>query len=500
MSTDAPIRLLTPDVVNKIAAGEIIERPASVLKELLENAVDAGATQIDVAIAAGGIKLISVADNGKGMDRDNALLSIERHATSKIRTAEDVECVATLGFRGEALASIAACSRFRLLTRPAEALTGTELLINGGRLQDVTDAGGPAGTIFEVRDLFFNLPARRKFMRTAPTEMAHIQQVFLVHALGHPEIGFRLTVDARPMYSLPAGAKLEDRLRELFGPELISALRPVVWRNERFTISGYAGLPAASRADRNEQYVFINRRPATAPIIAHAIREGYHTLLPAGRFPVLFIFMELDAERVDVNVHPTKREVRFREPQAIRDGLIAALRGALTTPAQLTGAGPLVSAVPAPPTPELHIDDLPSARIFHYPALPGIPIPVPPTLAKPAPGAASEPAATRTSESEAPPASPARAPWAWCRVVGQIGGLYVILETEDGFVIMDPHAAHERVLFERYLKALSGGAVISQGLLTPETVELPPRDALRARQNLTLLRRMGFGIAEFGGN
>ncbi len=507
MNAGATIRLLTPDVVNKIAAGEIVERPASVLKELLENAIDAGATQIDIAIAAGGLKLIGVADNGCGMDRDNALLSIERHATSKIRTAEDVERVATLGFRGEAMAAIAACSRFHLLTRPPEALTGSELLISGGQLQDVRDTGGPAGTAIEVRDLFFNLPARRKFMRTAPTEMSHIQQTFLVHALAHPAIGFRLTVDARPMYALPAGASLEDRLRELFGPELISALRPVAGHSAALAVSGYAGLPSAARADRNEQYVFINRRPATAPIIAHAIREGYHTLLPAGRFPVLFLFLELDAERVDVNVHPTKREVRFREPQAIRDGLITALREALAAPAQpIAGAGPLTSAVPAPATPELRIDDLPSARIFHYPALPSMPPIMPSAPASgtvaPAPRADASggdgPAAV--ANVSAPSAGPTRAPWAWCRVVGQIGGLYVILETEDGYAIMDPHAAHERVLFDRYLKAIGDGAVASQGLLTPETVEMPPRDALRVRQNLVLLRRMGFGIAEFGGN
>ena len=263
MTDGGHIRLLPPDVANKIAAGEVVERPAAVLKELIENSIDAGARQIDVEVVAGGCNLIAVADNGSGMSRDDTLLSIERHATSKIRTAEDIERIQTLGFRGEALAATSSVSRFTIRTRRPDELAGTELLISGGKLQDVRDAGCPPGTVVEVRDLFFNVPARRKFLRSPQTETAHLRQVFTIQALAHPEIGMRLAVDGRTAYTVAAGATLEERLRELFGSEWApQEFRAVQFARDGLSISGYISSPSRTRSDRSEQHVFVNHRAA----------------------------------------------------------------------------------------------------------------------------------------------------------------------------------------------------------------------------------------------
>ena len=513
-SSGTRIRVLPDDVANKIAAGEVVERPASVLKELMENAIDAGTPHVDVDIVAGGRKLVAVSDHGCGMSRDDALLSIERHATSKIRTAADIEHIGTLGFRGEALAAIASVSRFRLITG-AGAAPGTEVLINGGKLQDVREAGCPPGTSVEVRDLFFNMPGRRKFLRSAETEAGHLRLTFIVQALAHPEIGMAFRVDGRRLYDLPGGARLEDRIRDLFGQDYLKGLRPAAGELDGIRVHGFVGVPAASRADRAEQYVFVNGRPATAPVVAAAIREGYHTILPANRHPILFLFLQMDPERVDVNVHPTKREVRFREPGAVRDALIEAIRAALASDGATLPVSALNPSGPVGVRPDelqagkqgnlLRIEDLPPTRAFQYPRLPF----TPPAAGgartvtpAPAPAAGSQPAGGPAAPQPAAAEEPAGpgSPWAWCRVLGQVGSLYVVLETEDGVVLMDPHAAHERVLFERFMKAVARGQVESQGLLVPETVELMPRDAINCRRNLEHFRRMGFGISEFGGD
>lgn len=510
MTDGRHIRILPPEVANRIAAGEVVERPASILKELVENSIDAGATQIDVEVVAGGARLLSVSDNGSGMDRDDALLSVERHATSKIRNSQDIENIHTLGFRGEALAAISSVSRFTLRTRRAEDLAGSELSMSGGKLVDVRDCGCPAGTQVEVRDLFFNMPARRKFLRSAQTEVTHVRQMFLVHALAWPGIGMKLTVDGRMAWRFPGGSSLTERIGEVFGAEVAGALREVSLEAGGLRMSGYVSRPTLHRGDRSEQYMFVNRRPATAPLVGYAIGEAYHSLLADGRHPYVFLFVDLPVEQVDVNVHPTKREVRFRHPSDVRDVLIRAIRTALQGGGAqfVTGgrAGAVVEAdKPVPAAPQdvlLKIDDLPAARAFSYPRLP------PPEAAPVRPpdasaGVSGQRAATLPeagSASCAVPSSAARSPWAWCRVVGQVGGLYVLLETEDGLVVMDPHAAHERVLFERILSAMETGTVESQGLLTPETAELPPRDALHVRKHMDAMRKVGIGVAEFGGD
>ncbi|NQU38525.1 MAG: DNA mismatch repair endonuclease MutL [Lentisphaerae bacterium] len=520
----ANIRVLPENVVNKIAAGEVVERPASVLKELMENALDAGASRIEVEIAAGGRKLVAISDNGRGMDRDNALLSIERHATSKILDVDDIEHINTLGFRGEALAAIASVSRFRLTTARQGDVSGTEITLSGGKIQDVREIGGPAGTRLEVRDLFFNVPARRKFLRTQQTELTHIRNTFTFQALAYPTVGMSLTVDGRVMHQLaPGGAQaIRDRVRDLFGEDYLRQLREVAFEGNGVKVRGFAGLPAFSRADRTEQYLFVNGRATGAPLLGYAIRAGYHSLLPRDRHAVMVLFIEVDPGSVDVNVHPTKKEVRFRQPSEVRDGVIAALQGAFamtttpdTMPPGISGAE--FAAAPsrgsALPDLQLAIDDLPPSRIFRYPRIPiqttdGSPPsamhqPFGPGNAPPRPAGVGPPAPTESESGVRPQAADvpdADAPWSWCRVLGQVGALYVVLEIEDGMVLMDPHAAHERVLYERFMNRFTEGKILSQSLLVPDTVELNPTDADRVRRHTDILRRMGIGIADFGGD
>jgi DNA mismatch repair protein MutL len=490
MSSVPHIRLLPVHVANKIAAGEVVERPASVLKELLENSLDAGAKNINVDIVAGGRKLVAVNDDGRGMGRDDAILSLERQATSKISDVDDIERIHTLGFRGEALAAIASVSRFRLVTRPKEDKEGTEILVTAGKMRDVEDAGCPVGTTIEVRDLFHNVPARRKFLRTHQTEMSHVRQVFMVQALAHPETGMSLKVDGRDLYRL-AGSSLEDRVCDLFGPEYIGNLKPIDHDGGEVVAKGYAGVPTVSRSDRGEQYIFVNGRATSAPILAYAIREGYHTLLPDKRHPALFLFLEMAPDLVDVNVHPTKKEVRFRHPSAVRDTVIEAIRNSLAS----SGDGPTVAIASQPSQkpirqPMLKIANLPETREFQYPRQSFNP-------EQPEMSPQVDQSELPTPHATLPTQN---APWSFCRVLGQVGGLYVVLETDDGYVMMDPHAAHERVLFEKFLNDVIAASVQAQNLLMPETVELGPADAQRVRKNLDLLKDMGFGISEFGGD
>ncbi len=495
--TTPRIQILSDHVANKIAAGEVVDRPASVLKELMENALDAGARHIDVKVVSGGKRLIAVTDDGGGMTRDDALLAVERHATSKIRDVDDIEAVTTLGFRGEALAAIASVSRFTLMTRPAHELHGTELHITGGKIMEVKEAGGPPGTTFQVRNLFFNVPARRKFLRSDQTELTHLRQTFLVYALAHPAIGMTFTVDDRAVYQLAGESALLDRLGELFGRDYTKDLRAVDYGAGEVHVNGYAGRPHLQRADRSEQFIFINQRPASAPLIGYALNEAYHTLIPKGRFPAVYLFIAMPPEWVDVNVHPTKKEVRFRRPDMVRDAVINALRTVLRS-GEGGDATPLVRrAADAPDRPgspgfQLRIEDLPVLPMFNYPRMGPDP-----SHAASTPAPASGATESLATDRDAPQGD---SPWSWCRVLGQVGGLYVVLETEDGLVLMDPHAAHERCLFERFMRLTVERKVKSQGLLAPETVELAPQDAALIRKQLPNLQAMGFGLSDFGGD
>lgn len=502
------IHVLSDHVINKIAAGEVVERPASVVKELVENALDAKATNIDIEVVAGGRTLISVSDNGAGMDRNDALLSVERHATSKISDVDDIERIATLGFRGEALAAISSVSRFVLRSRPADSLAGSELVMAGGKMQEVRDAGCPPGTQVEVRHLFFNVPARRKFLRSEQTEEAHIRQTFMTYALANPAVGMKLKIDGFSLYNLPANATIENRLGDLFVSISKNNLRPVAYSSGNLRISGYVALPSFTRADRSEQYLFVNRRPASAALLMGAIREGYQALIPKNRYPIVFLFLEIDPATVDVNVHPAKKEVRFRNPGEIRHSVSEAIRGALANPRSAGASRPPQGAFSSDTLPAA--DKIPSeaaARAavtgenqtgagmvdYYYRARKQ-------RFEEPAPKAAVLPlidSAGGKGRDTAMEDGRDR-PWAWCRVVGQIGNLYVIMETEDGLVLMDPHAAHERVLFEKFMAEVTKGAVESQALLMAESVILSPADAVYLRRVMEALKKIGFSIAEFG--
>ena len=325
------IQLLPDILASQVAAGEVVERPASVVKELVENSIDAGARKIEIVIRRGGISLVRVVDDGCGMDRDDALLSLERHATSKIRTAADLAAIGTLGFRGEALPSIASVSRFRLTTRETDAVAGTEIIVAGGRIETVRDGGEAPGTQIEVRSLFYNLPARRKFLRSENTESRNVEHQLHLQAIGHPQIAFVFVRDERVVFQLPATTSLRERIRDLHGSELVERLLEVQsgGRPQPVEITGLIGQAGLSRQTRGQQLVFVNGRAIESPVLNAALREGYHTALMKGQFPVTFLFLTLDPAAVDVNVHPAKREVRFRDPGGVREAVVEAIRRTL---------------------------------------------------------------------------------------------------------------------------------------------------------------------------
>lgn len=586
------IRLLPEQVANQIAAGEVVERPASVVKELVENALDARAGSITVEIQAGGRSLVRVIDDGVGMSRDDALLCLERHATSKIRRAEDLAAIATMGFRGEALPSIASVSRFSLTTRErdSDSPEGTQVVLSAGRMVEVKAAGAAPGTTVEVRQLFFNLPARRKFLRTEETEAAHIQHYLTLAALAFPEVALTFWKDGRLVWQL-AGVKtsedatgrsaaLKERLRALYGDEqkllavdfsaametrpaseeaadesFDTALAPgqTAPPPPQFRVWGFMGAPGVSRATREDQHLFVNRRPVENRGLNYALLEGYHTALMKGRYPVCCLFLELNPAAVDVNIHPAKREVKFhREPevrrlvaQAVRQTLLAfhdsgaksagttappppASTGdgqpkPVTAPAQQSSLPNFPSALaPSPAEPRARPLPQPVLPIGFGPAVLPSPdrhpaAPIAPVqsgeasfsepVSASAPGAPS-PALSGTAQSApatpllprpTPPAGPVPLLQVPLRLVGVIGRLYVVLESDRGLVLLDQHAAHERILFEQMLNRLEQNQnAPSQKLLLPETVELSTRDAHFIREQLPSLTRLGVGLSEFG--
>ena len=466
MQRDGHIRLLPLHVANKIAAGEVVERPASVLKELLENALDAGATRIDITVVAGGRNLVSVRDNGCGMTRDDALLSLERQATSKIRDVDDIEHIDTLGFRGEAIPSIAAVSRFTLVTRRADDESGTRLVVNAGTLAEVADCGAPPGTCVEVRDLFCNVPARRKFLRAFATEEGHIRSVFTVHALAHPDIGFSLTLDGRETYRFAPGATLEERIRDLFGAPFAESLVPVAnppgRQGSSVSIHGYIERPDSSALLRHDQFTFVNGRPSTAPVISYAIREACPRARAEAR-PATILFIDLPPEQVDVNVHPAKREVRFRRPADVREALISAISTALTTPNAPQDStdldAPTAPQAPSDPTaPQVPTDlksPAPTPTPFTIPfATPPLPIqqslPRQPSQSLPSPQADSQPLASNPPQGAALQSTPTSL-WRWFTILAETATGYLLLETDRGIVTLNPRAARERIAFERLL-------------------------------------------------
>ena len=486
---------MLPEIVaSQVAAGEVVERPASVVKELIENSIDAGARKIDILIRRGGISLLRVIDDGCGMDRDDALLSLERHATSKIRSAADLHAIATLGFRGEALPSIASVSRFRLTTREADAVAGTEIIVNGGKIDIVRDGGEAPGTQVEVRSLFYNLPARRKFLRSENTESRNIEHQLHLQAIGHPEIAFTFVRDDRLVLQLPRAANLHDRIRDLHGNELLERLLPLTSAGlGKIDIGGLIGQAGVSRQTRAQQLVFVNGRAIESPVVTAGLREGYHTALMKGQFPVTFLFLNLDPASVDVNVHPAKREVRFRDPTGVREAVVNSIRRALEG-----GRGDWQEKFRAPnisPLSALPIEQE-TRPIEVQPAFAQQTIE---TLPRVAPSGFEGPRKLSDTTTPAEERIDKKVPQQF-QIIGVLNKLYVLMENADGLVLVDQHAAHERILFEELRRRMEEQGVPSQKLLLPQTFDLSPRDAEWVERNMSILQKMGIGIEGFGPN
>lgn len=475
--------MLPLHVANKIAAGEVVERPASVVKELVENAIDAGAKKIAIAIVQGGRKLVAVQDDGCGMCREDAVLSLERQATSKIRDVSDIEEIDTLGFRGEAIPSIASVSRFTLTTRRHDSDEGTRIQVNAGTLAEVATAGCPPGTLVEVRDLFCNVPARRKFLRAFTTEESHVKQVFTVHALAHPSIAFSLSVDGRELYNLAPSAKAAERIRELFGADAAENMLPLECDGP-VKVHGFIERPNLSTPTRREQYIFVNGRPATAPSIAYALREAYPKRQGDVR-PMAVIFIDLAPGQVDVNVHPTKREVRFRDNTAVKKAIVEAIERALAPVPRPVPAEIAHTTISSPP---------PKRQTIAQPAPTDAPAPAPTPVAAPAPAVTPAPVPVAVELPLVAAESGAKArPWAWFRYLATTASGYLLIETDAGVVTINPHAARERIAFEQLKESR-----VSQSLLIPETVQLSPPEFARLQASLQTIEEMGFKVEPFG--
>ena len=567
------IRILPDQVANQIAAGEVVDRPASVVKELLENALDAGAARIRVEVEAGGRKLIRIADDGHGMGRDDALLAFERHATSKLRTADDLLSIATLGFRGEALPSIASVSRLTLETATGEEPAGTRIEIAGGKIHSVADAALTRGTTIAVSDLFFNTPARRKFLRAESTELAHVTALVTHYALAHPEKHFELLSATHTIVSAPPVARTAERIYQIFGKEMLAQLLPVAaemplaraglpepppWKREideplrdpgAMRLTGFYSRPELQKLNRNSIYIFVNKRLIRDRLILHAITEAYRNVIPPTSFPVVLLFLEMPPEEVDVNVHPAKTEVRFRQQTLVHDfvrdsirtalisarpaaGFLAALASAPNTSPSLMP--PAASALPGVPDSEpiapsgvategepfnltprrpppvsgrlpFASQGLPSenwvrktwgeaaASLFKPGSLP------PAGSCSPEHGEAlgSNPAA-ETAIVEAEQAAATLNNLGSLRPLGQLRESFILAAGDDGLWIIDQHVAHERVLFERILRDRQAEKVQRQRLLMPLLVELKPAQMVVFARVAAELERNGFEVEPFG--
>ncbi|QDV24998.1 DNA mismatch repair endonuclease MutL [Aureliella helgolandensis] len=603
------IRQLSPSLINKIAAGEVIERPASVVKELLENSVDAGATSIELSIEGGGIDLIRISDNGCGIDEEQIPLAIASHATSKLETADDLFDVHTLGFRGEALASISEVSHLTLRTRTAETDAGSELSVRGGEATAIVPTGCPVGTIIEVRHLFFNTPVRRKFLRTPSTEAGHISEAFTRIALAFPEIQFTMRSGNRVQYELPATEHWKDRIRAFFGDEVADALMEVESIQDDASLRGYVADPSVSRSNNRMQYIFLNGRHIRDRSLQHALGEAYRGLLMVGRFPICFLRMNLSPQKVDVNVHPTKMEVRFQEGGKLYSQLLKTLRHQFLTtdltararhvpgpvPAGLrTPTGTSATSVPVTEhtpmssrsearwdqhaeqvssvakseglSPKLDLPEVvPEFRPFHSSRSGPIGVQLHDRSSSAEPGAArlstshlgpedlrdrNDANASGETAAELPPgavawsasqagnavfgsamdslpalpdelsrnrrvdsgtptgdstmddvqASPDSDEVGYSRLGFQVHNRYLITQDENGMVVVDQHALHERILYERFRQKTEARSMESQKLLVPEPLDLTPREAAAALEFRELLEQIGIEVEPFGGD
>ncbi|MGD2081054.1 MAG: DNA mismatch repair endonuclease MutL, partial [Nitrospirota bacterium] len=455
------IRLLEDSLKNKIAAGEVIERPASVVRELMENSLDAGAATVEVEVSGGGVKLIRVLDDGAGMDRQDALLCLRRHATSKLGVEEDLFSITTMGFRGEALPSISSVSRLTLTTAPRGEAVGVRVEAVGGDVGEVREAPSP-GTSVEVRDLFFNVPARKKFLKRPSTELMHVVDAVTRLALSHPEVRFVLTVDGQDTMSLPAAEDFGQRLREVYGSEFMEEMMELERRAAGVRLRAFVSRPGSYRNTRSHQMVFVNRRPVRDPSVSHAVYSALEGVLPREMHPMFFVFVDLDPGLVDFNVHPQKREVRFSDKETvyrmIKRGVMEAVRGGRLAGEEYAGPGEASPPAAAQPTAEYQAER--GGGGGAHPEFEPLPLGI-----------------------------KAGTPFLY------LGETFVALPERGGLTLLDHHAAHERILFEKFLGSLR---LDSRRLLFPRQVKLGPKEHMAVLENLEMLSEFGLEVEDFG--
>jgi len=544
------IKVLSDNLANQIAAGEVVERPASVIKELIENSIDAGGTRIQIEVELGGRRLMKVSDNGEGMVRDDAILAFERHATSKISELDDLGHIGTLGFRGEALASIASVAKVELVTKIEDDLAATLVQLEGGRLLDVKDAARATGTTIAVRDLFFNTPARRKFMRSEATENYHLTSIVQHYALAHPEIAFTLTNNGREVLQVTPAKDLRERAFQIFGAGLLESLLPVGGgRDHVAKVAGFISAPRERRTNKDSQYFFVNRRFVRDKVIAGGLLEGFRSVLPHGVYPVAFLFVDVPLEEIDVNVHPAKTEIRFRRGEAVKDVIAEAVREALASAGIVAesvrevqteeiAVSAAVSFVDAPPVTEQpsmrfgvarvesvdiqagvveegtdetaaslsveglyerfvpEVDDSEISREFERDAEAReseVPVEIPPGFKS----AVLPP--LNSAERFTKPAEVADVSGHKIRPIAQLHDSFIIAVDDEGLLLVDQHVAHERILFDKYRARETGRVIESQNLLLPETLDLTPAQTEAFQLAEDELESFGFEVMRLSG-
>lgn len=464
------IKVLSEETINKIAAGEVVERPASVVKELVENSIDSGATEVKVEVKASGKSLIRVTDNGAGMDKDDAVLCFQRHATSKINRDSDIYSIGTLGFRGEALPSIASVGKIELITKPEGSVSAYKIRVEGGKLLEAKETGSPKGTVISVSNLFYNTPARKKFLKTNNTELSHIINTMYNYALAYDKIGFSLIHNGEIIFEVFSKDTLLDRIKLLCGKDVAEGVVGLDFERSGIKVCGYAGMPVITRPNRSSQFIFVNKRPVTDRSISYGIFDAYSTLIPKGRFPVMFLFLEIPPDSLDVNIHPAKKEVRFGNSRLVQDVVKEAILGVLGVKADSSSVS-MHSG-----TPSVSFSGPSSGQKYSYA----------PEYKTPDTWIVQETMAEFEKGEN--------------YKAFQVLDSYLIVETGNGIIILDQHAMQERILYEKIKNAFNKKSPVSQRLLLPVNVELTPAEQKLISANISFFKELGFNVEDFGGS